>query len=146
MLNRSRLMTFAGWTAALAAALLAASAWTIILSNGRGDQRRQIDAATAIVGGSSKAGRQVMIQRGCGACHEIPGVPAARGKIGPSLAGFEGRTFIAGRMQNSEANLVQWIENPRAVDADTAMPTLGLSRQESIDAARYLYSGSRMQW
>lgn len=90
--------------------------------------------------GDARRGSEVIRAAGCGSCHVIPGIRAANGKVGPPLTFFAARTYIAGRVPNTAANLVQWIENPPAIDPATAMPRLGLSEREARDVAAYLYT------
>ncbi|MCF6121790.1 MULTISPECIES: hypothetical protein [Mesorhizobium] len=52
----------------------------------RGDNLRETTIAQAI-GGDPDRAVPAMIRNGCGGCHEIPGVPGARGTVGPSLQG-----------------------------------------------------------
>jgi cytochrome c1 len=89
--------------------------------------------------GNAKHGRQLIEAYGCGACHIIPGVHAARGLVGPPLILFGGRTMIAGELPNTPENLELWIENPRAIEPQTAMPDLGLNGAQAADIAAYLY-------
>ena len=96
--------------------------------------------ARALTGGDPAAGRDAIVRRPCGSCHEIPGVPGAKGKAGPPLTGFAGRVYIAGRLDNSPDNLVGWLLNPQAVDPQTAMPPTGLSDRDARDVAAYLYT------
>src|SRR5258708_4041231 len=42
------------------------------------------------------AGKALIAQKGCGACHTIAGIPGAQGQIGPNLAGVASRPRIAG--------------------------------------------------
>jgi cytochrome c len=90
--------------------------------------------------GNPEHGRQLITAYGCGACHMIPGVHAARGKVGPPLLYFGERTMIAGELPNTPTNLAQWIQHPRSVEPKTAMPELGVSQDEANDIAAYLYS------
>lgn len=96
--------------------------------------------AVILAGGSAERGAEVIEAIGCGACHTIPGIRRASATVGPSLSGFARRSFIAGRLPNSPGNLVRWILNPHSVEPGTAMPRLGLSRQQATDAAAYLYT------
>jgi cytochrome c len=91
-------------------------------------------------GGTASEGERLIRQYGCGSCHTIPGVRAARGLVGPPLISFGRRTFIAGHVPNSPDNLVRWIMGPQSIDAGTAMPTLGLTEQQARDVAAYLYT------
>lgn len=93
-----------------------------------------------ISGGDPRVGRQLLDRYGCGACHEIKGVPHARSQVGPSLKEIRDASYIAGQLPNSADNLEKWIMHPRAVNPHTAMPELGVSRAEARDMAAYLYN------
>jgi cytochrome c2 len=96
--------------------------------------------AAPVSGGNPERGRKQIVQSGCGACHVIPGIRTARGQVGPPLRGFAHRTFIAGELPNRPANLVRWIQDPRAIEPKTAMPQLGLDEDQARDVAAYLYT------
>src|SRR5436309_14228311 len=68
--------------------------------------------------------QQLIVQKGCPACHTIPGVPGATGNIGPNLAGVASRPTIAGGAvtNNGPADLQRWILDPPAAKPGTAMP------------------------
>jgi len=96
----------------------------------------------------SQQGVRVILQRGCGSCHTIPNIPGASGTIGPNLGPNNGipqlsqRKSIAGGavQNNSVEDLAGWIEDPPSKKPGTAMPKLGLSHDEAVAAATYLYS------
>jgi len=90
--------------------------------------------------GNPHAGKKLIVQFGCGACHTIPGIYTARGLVGPPLSFYSRRTMIAGELPNVPDNLVRWIMNPPAIEPGTAMPDLGLSKQQARDIAAYLYT------
>jgi cytochrome c1 len=90
--------------------------------------------------GNAQHGKELIEGYGCGGCHLIPGVHAARGMVGPPLIYFSRRTMIAGELPNTPENLVRWIENPKAVEPHTAMPDLGLSEDQAYDVAAFLYT------
>jgi cytochrome c len=90
--------------------------------------------------GDPSSGRLAISQFGCGACHTIPGVRGAEGMVGPPLIAWSRRTYIAGQVPNTPANLVLWLRNPQAVEDGTAMPVLGLDERQARDVAAYLYS------
>src|SRR4051794_1940205 len=101
----------------LLAVSLACGLWFYILKFGGANRLREVDTAVALThGGNPIAGHRAIVSFGCGACHVIPGVPAAHGKIGPSLVGFKDRAMIAGAMANSADNLIRWLQDPRGVD------------------------------
>jgi cytochrome c1 len=76
---------------------------------------------------------------GCGSCHRIPGVAGAEALVGPPLDDYHARSYIAGTLPNTLENLVLWIREPQAVEANTAMPNLGVSAEEAQHMAAYLY-------
>lgn len=90
--------------------------------------------------GDPQHGRQLIASYGCGACHMIPGVHAARGKVGPPLFFFAERTMIAGELPNTPENLEKWIEDPKQIEPNTAMPNLGVKPDEAKEMAAYLYT------
>lgn len=91
-------------------------------------------------GGNPQVGKKLIVSQGCGACHTIPGIYTARGLVGPPLSFYSRRTMIAGELPNVPDNLVRWIMNPPAIEPGTAMPNLGLSKQQARDIAAYLYT------
>lgn len=94
----------------------------------------------AVAGGEPRRGRALVVQYGCGGCHFVPGVPGAVGRVGPTLAGFADRTFIAGSLRNEPEMLVRWIRNPQEVEPRTVMPILGVTEAHARDIAAYLYT------
>lgn len=107
-------------------------------------QRERSHRATALTsGGDPVKGRGVIRKYGCGGCHQIPGIAQARGMVGPPLAGVGERVYLAGRLENNPSNMMRWIQSPKSVDPQTAMPDLGLSGAEARDTAAYLYTLDR---
>jgi cytochrome c2 len=104
----------------------------------RSSEAEQIARATT--GGSAARGSAAIARYGCGSCHIIPGVSGASGLAGPPLSGIGNRIYVAGVLQNTPDNMVRWIENPPAVDEHTVMPNLGVTHQDAIDIAGYLYT------
>ena len=98
-------------------------------------------ACTGQAGGPlGQGGRQAVIAAGCGACHVIPGLPSARGAVGPPLTGIGGRVYIAGILPNSPANMVRWIRQPQSILPGNAMPDTGLDATQAGEIATYLES------
>jgi cytochrome c1 len=81
-----------------------------------------------------------MRRYGCTSCHTIPGVAGANGVVGPPLARFARRSYIAGHLSNDATTLVRWIRHPHALDGRTAMPEMGVSDGDARDMAAYLYT------
>ncbi len=90
--------------------------------------------------GDARRGKQLIEGIGCGACHVIGGIRSARGEVGPPLTGMARRSFIAGELPNNPANMVRWIQDPQAVEPNTAMPNLGIDERAARDIAAYLYT------
>jgi len=84
-------------------------------------------------------GRVVVEQYGCGACHVIPGIRSARGRVGPKLEDFVHQMYIAGVLTNTPENLAQWLQHPRQVNPLTAMPDLAVTARDANDMVAYLY-------
>jgi cytochrome c2 len=91
-------------------------------------------------GGDSAAGAQDLYRLGCGSCHTIPGIVGAHGRVGPSLEGIAGHSYIAGQLPNQPPDLRRWIQHPHSIHPDTLMPELGMTDAQSRDIAAYLYS------
>lgn len=91
-----------------------------------------------VPGGSPERGREIVHDRGCTACHVIPGLPGPYGRVGPRLAELDRRAYIAGTLPNRPGTLVRWLRDPPALDPTTAMPSLGLTEQEARDVAAFL--------
>jgi cytochrome c1 len=117
------------WLAALAVALLAAC----------GQDAGGV-ALAEVPGGDAAQGREAVGRYGCGSCHVIPGVPGARGAVGPPLTEFARRTHIAGNIPNTPENLIVWLRDPQAVEPGTAMPNMGVSESDARNLAAYLAS------
>ena len=90
--------------------------------------------------GNADRGKELIVHYDCGACHMIPGIHGARGLVGPPLTLFGRRTFIAGEAPNTPENLARWIHDPQSIEPNTAMPNLGLTKDEARDVAAYLYT------
>lgn len=115
-------------TRAAVAALLA------LLATGCGGE----SAAPGRPGGDPERGRLLLQQFGCGSCHRIPGVAAATGNVGPSLAGIGRRVYIGGELPNTPDNLARWIRDPTHIDPNTGMPDLQVGEAHARDMAAYL--------
>jgi cytochrome c2 len=93
---------------------------------------------SARVAGNIDAGAEVLTQMACGSCHEIPGLPEANGKVGPSLADLGDQKVIAGKLPNTQANLERYLLDPQAAVPGNVMPAEHLTQRQARDAAAYL--------
>lgn len=96
-----------------------------------------------VPGGDPDRGRAALQTYGCGTCHTIPGVQNADAAVGPPLDFWSERIYIAGLLNNTPDNLIQWIRNPQAFEPGTAMPDMGVSEEDARDIASYLYTLAR---
>ena len=87
---------------------------------------------------AAERGRALLWQYQCGTCHAIPGVAGSRGQVAAPLAGWRGRSYIAGRLPNQPDLLARWIVAPDALVPGTAMPRMGVSPEEAAAMAAYL--------
>ena len=81
---------------------------------------------------------ELMRRYGCAGCHQVPGVPSARGTVGPSLQAIADRRFLGGVVPNTPDRLIAWIVDPRRMAPHTAMPVTGISEEEARAVAEYL--------
>jgi putative membrane protein len=98
------------------------------------------EEASRVTGGNPVRGAGAIRAYGCAACHTVPGVPGAKGTVGPPLNGIAARAYIAGVLTNSTDNLVRWIQHPQQIDPLTAMPDVGATDPVARDIASYLYT------
>jgi cytochrome c len=101
------------------------------------EQKSQITAST---GGNIDNGRKLVQQYGCTSCHDIPNVSGPRGMVGPPLTNIGSRQVIAGKFPNTPANMIAYLKDPQAADAQNVMPNLGLTDAQSRDIAAFLYT------
>jgi cytochrome c len=107
---------------------------TIAACGGNGRQARP----STIGFGDAEIGHDLIEHYGCGSCHMIPGVRGADGLVGPPLIAMGSRTFIAGELANTPDNMVRWVMDPQDVEPGTAMPDLGVTKDEARNIAAYL--------
>lgn len=103
----------------------------------------EADARFRIVDSDPARGRELVRLNGCSACHEIPGIRARSGRLGPSLHGLRTRAYIAGRITNRADPLVHWIRNAPQYDPHTVMPAFRMDLRDARDIAAYLYEADR---
>jgi cytochrome c2 len=96
-------------------------------------------AAAQLVAGDPERGRALVPQYACNACHIIPGTTGPQGSLAPTLAGLASRPTISyGAVQNTPANLRQFIQNPSSLNPQSAMPPIGLPDNDAQDITAFL--------
>lgn len=88
--------------------------------------------------GDPERGRVAIGQYACSTCHRIPGIVGPNAPVGPPLDGMARRTLLAGRLDNTPANLQRWLREPQQVKPGSAMPPLGVTERDAADIAAYL--------
>lgn len=73
----------------------------------------------------------------CIGCHAID---TQLGGLGPNLAGFANREYVAGYLPNEDEDLRNWISNPDDWKPGTKMPAIPLTDEELDEIVRYLNS------
>jgi cytochrome c2 len=96
--------------------------------------------AMQLTGGDPDRGVHAIGRYGCGSCHTIPGIRGANALVGPPLTRIASRSYLAGEIQNTPANMVRWIQHPRAIEKGTVMPEMGVTEGDARDIAAYLYT------
>jgi len=94
----------------------------------------------ALGGGNPTRGKEAIDRYGCNACHIIPGITGLKGKVGPPLYHMAARAYIAGTFPNNPETMIKWLQNPPAFDPQTAMPSMGITENDSRDITAYLYT------
>jgi cytochrome c len=115
-------------------ALLSLLSVTVACSNSR------FEEAARVTGGDPAKGKEDILRYGCPACHEIPDIPTARSRVGPSLRNIVAQEFLAGEMPNTPDNMARWIRSPQKLRPGSAMPNVELNDSEARDITAYLYS------
>jgi cytochrome c2 len=95
-----------------------------------------------VADGDPARGRAIVASgvHGCTACHDVPGIRAPKGIVGPRLDDMNRRSFIAGTLPNRPDMLVAFLQNPPALVPRTGMPDVRLGADEARDIAAFLYS------
>lgn len=121
--------------------LLPALAAMLLLGACQDDKRPLFpaDAAGGLrEGADPDRGRRLIAERGCTACHTVPGVSGPPSRVGPPLGNMARQAYVAGLLPNTPENLVRWLMDPPAVNPRTAMPGTGLQQADAEDIAAYL--------
>jgi cytochrome c2 len=93
-----------------------------------------------VAGGDPERGRTALERYACGACHVIPGVRGARGRVGPVLDQYARRVYVAGKFPNEPDVLIAWIRDAPTLAPESAMPDVGVTADDARDIAAYLYT------
>lgn len=83
---------------------------------------------------------RALIAANCAACHRVPGIARATGRVGPSLEQIARQQIIAGHFVNTPDELMRWIEHPQALLPGDAMPEMDLSHEQVRKIVDYLYT------
>jgi cytochrome c oxidase subunit 2 len=85
-----------------------------------------------------EAGRTVFERQACMNCHTVSGT-AATGRFGPDLTHLMSRaTLAAGAIDNTPANLRQWVKSPDTFKRGALMPAMQLTDEQLDQVTAYL--------
>ena len=90
--------------------------------------------------GDPERGMVALTQYACHSCHAVPSIAGSKVYVGRPLDDMAERRYIAGKLPNTQDNLVRWIMDPQSIDPGNAMPNLGVSERDAIDISAYLLS------
>lgn len=88
--------------------------------------------------GDAENGRLLLRQFGCGTCHDIPGVAAAKGRVGPPLERIAEQAYLGGVLPNTPENLMDFIRAPQRFEPRSKMPDMGITEPHARDMVAYL--------
>jgi cytochrome c2 len=105
--------------------------------------RASTSAPAVPAGADLERGRRLIEERGCGSCHEFTGVPVLAATPSAERADQLDAVLLAPDFRHTrdrftEASLLAWLADPRAIKPDTLMPSPGLDPQQARDVAAYL--------
>ncbi|MBV8841537.1 MAG: cytochrome c oxidase subunit II [Bryobacterales bacterium] len=86
----------------------------------------------------AKQGRMLFVQLTCANCHNISGINSQQ-QFAPDLTHVASRQMLAGeRLQNTPANLKDWLRDPNAIKPGSYMPDLKLSETDLSQMTAFL--------
>ena len=91
-------------------------------------------------GGDAESAPAKIHAYGCDSCHIIPGIAGEQGTVGPRLDQMRTQFTLAGELPNTAENMAGFIQHPRALVPQTAMPEMGVTEQDARDITAYLYT------
>ncbi len=94
--------------------------------------------AADLTGGDPDHGKSAIRHYGCISCHTIDGI-SSEALVGPPLIKMASRSYLAGNLDNTPANMIHFIQHPRQIHNDTAMPEMGVTDDDARDIAAFLY-------
>jgi len=87
---------------------------------------------------AAQEGQTVFLHNACINCHAVSGT-AANGRFGPDLTHLASRATIAsGAIENTPANLRQWIDDPNSLKPGCLMPPMHLNDHDLDAITAYL--------
>jgi cytochrome c len=117
---------------------LCAATISLTLLDACGPSKADRHWAENVTGGKAARGKTSIQHYGCIACHTIDGMQS-QALVGPPLTHMASRSYLAGNLMNDPSNMIRWIQKPREIHKDTAMPDVGVTDSDARDIASYLY-------
>ncbi|MCA1408744.1 cytochrome C [Ensifer sp. IC3342] len=127
-------------TSLLLTSIVVAMPLVVVGANVLKERQQRRSAAMAMTQGDPSQAPPIFRKYGCGGCHVIPGIAGADGKVGGPLVDLRERVYLAGVVENTSDNLVNWIASPQRFSQRSAMPATGITESEARHLAAYLYA------
>ncbi|CDQ40239.1 MULTISPECIES: cytochrome c oxidase subunit II [Virgibacillus] len=101
------------------------------------EEMKKVDPEAQPQDAVAQDGKAAFEENNCMSCHAIGSSPAA---VGPNLTNFGDRSKIAGILEPTKENLVQWIRDPESIKPGNKMTGNypELSEEEASNIAEYL--------
>lgn len=97
-------------------------------------QAQKVIPPAPAAGSQAAQGQQLFDHYSCATCHSIAGTDA-KGQVGPNLTHVAGRpTLGSGVLDNTPANLLNWIKDAPAIKPGVKMPSYTQLRNDELQA------------
>ena len=102
-------------------------------------QQAQLQPGQAPTSDAAAKGLTLFQTSTCINCHAIRGVPGANASVAPDLTHVASRKQLgAGILENTPANMRQWLKNPQHIKSGVLMPDFNFTDQQLDELGAYL--------
>jgi cytochrome c oxidase subunit II len=102
-------------------------------------QQAQLQPGQAPTSDTAAKGLTLFQTSTCINCHAIRGVPGANASVAPDLTHVASRKQLgAGILENTPANMRQWLKNPQHIKPGVLMPDFNFTDQQLDELGAYL--------
>jgi cytochrome c oxidase subunit II len=108
-----------------------------VIAEPRADYEEWLANEAAPAESTGAEGEQIFLESSCAGCHAVRGTDA-EANLGPDLTHVAARTTLAGVMDNTRENLLEFVRNPQDIKPGVTMPPTELSEDELEAVVDYL--------